>query len=280
VIPILLAGLSALVWGSADYCGGRATRRANALAVTVVSQLFGLPVVVAGLLLLPGAPRAGDLLLGALAGVAGLLGIVLLYRSLSTGAMAVAAPITAVTGALVPVLFGLITDELPSTVALVGVVCAVIAIGLVSLAGAPAAGVVTPRMVGLALAAGTAFGLFFTVVAHTDRASGLWPLAAARAVSVVIGLVMLAVLARRGGAMALPRRVYGWVAVAGMGDFGANAIYLVAVREGLLSIVAPIAALYPVSTVLLALAVDKERVRPIQVAGLGLAAAALVLTAI
>jgi uncharacterized membrane protein len=65
-----------------------------------------------------------------------------------------------------------------------------------------------------------------------------------------------------------------------MGDFGANAIYLVAVREGLLSIVAPIAALYPVSTVLLALALDKERVRPIQVAGLGLAAAALVLTAI
>jgi drug/metabolite transporter (DMT)-like permease len=280
VIPILLAAVSALVWGSADYCGGRATRRVNALAVTVVSQLFGLPVVVAGLVLLSGTPRPGDLLLGAIAGVAGLLGIVLLYRSLSTGAMAVAAPITAVTGALVPVLVGLLTEELPSTVALVGVVCAVLAIGLVSLAGAPAAGVVTPRMIGLALAAGTAFGLFFTVVAHTDRSSGLWPLAAARAVSVAIGLVMLAVLARRGGAMVLPRRVYGWVALAGVGDFGANAIYLVAVRGGLLSIVAPIAALYPVSTVLLALAVDKERVRPIQVAGLGLAAAALVLTAI
>jgi len=88
------------------------------------------------------------------------------------------------------------------------------------------------------------------------------------------------VLARRGGSMALPRRIYGWVALAGAGDLGANAIYLVAVREGLLSIVAPIAALYPVSTVLLALAVDKERVRPLQVAGLGLAAAALVLTAI
>jgi drug/metabolite transporter (DMT)-like permease len=280
VIAILLAAVSALVWGSADYCGGRATRRANALAVTVVSQLVGLPVVVALLVLLPGTPRLGDLLLGAFAGVAGLLGIVLLYRSLSTGAMAVAAPVTAVTGALVPVLVGLLTEELPSTVALVGVVCAVIAIGLVSLAGAPAAGVVTPRMIGLALAAGTAFGLFFTVIAHTDESSGLWPLAAARAVSVAIGLVMLAVLARRGGAIALPRRVYGWVALAGVGDFGANAIYLVAVREGLLSIVAPLAALYPVSTVLLALAVDKERVRPIQVAGLGLAAAALVLTAI
>ena len=280
MIPILLAAVSALIWGSADYCGGRATRRANALTVTVVSQVLGLPVLVVGLALLSGTPRPGDALLGAIAGVAGLVGIVLLYRSLSTGAMAVAAPITAVTGALLPVLVGLVTEQLPSTVALVGVVCAVVAIGLVSLAGAPAAGAVTPRLIVLALLAGTAFGLFFTLIAHTDESSGLWPLASARATSVVLGLVMLVVLARRGGPMALPRRLYGWVALAGAGDLGANAIYLVAVREGLLSIVAPIAALYPVSTVLLALAVDKERVRPIQVAGLGLAAVALVLTAI
>jgi drug/metabolite transporter (DMT)-like permease len=280
VISILLAAVSAVVWGSADYCGGRATRRANALSVTVASQLIGLPVLVAGLGLLAGAPRAGDLLLGAAAGAAGLLGIVLLYRSLAAGAMAVAAPITAVTGALVPVLIGLLTEELPSIVALVGVVCAVVAIGLVSLAGAPAAGSVTPRLIGMSLAAGTAFGLFFTLVAHTDEASGLWPLVAARATSVVLGLVVLLTVSRRGGSMALPRHMYGWVALAGIGDVSANAIYLIAVRHGLLSIVAPIAALYPVSTVLLALGVDRERVRPIQVAGLGLAAAALVLTAI
>jgi drug/metabolite transporter (DMT)-like permease len=77
-----------------------------------------------------------------------------------------------------------------------------------------------------------------------------------------------------------PSRLTGWLIGAGVGDIGANALYLLAARDGLLSVVAPIAALYPVSTVLLALAVDQERVRPIQVAGLGLAASALVLTAL
>ena len=70
------------------------------------------------------------------------------------------------------------------------------------------------------------------------------------------------------------------MAAAGIGDIGANALYLLATSQGLLSIVAPISALYPVSTVMLALTLDKERVRPIQIAGLGLAAAALVLTAV
>jgi uncharacterized membrane protein len=279
VIPILLAAVSALVWGSADYCGGRASRRANALTVTVASQLFGLPVLVAGLVLLPGTPRPGDILLGALAGAAGLFGIVLLYRSLATGAMAVAAPITAVTGALVPVAVGLVTERLPSAVALGGTICAVLAIGLVSLGGPALGRRVSPRVIGLALAAGSAFGLFFSVLAYTDVASGLWPLAAVRATSLSLGLVMLMLAARRGGSIVLAPRLVGWVALAGVGDLAANVVYLVAVRDGLLSIIAPIAALYPVSTVLLAFTLDKERVRPIQVAGLGLAAAALVLTA-
>jgi drug/metabolite transporter (DMT)-like permease len=78
----------------------------------------------------------------------------------------------------------------------------------------------------------------------------------------------------------MDRPLVRWVAAAGAGDVAANALFLFAAREGLLSVVAPIAALYPVSTVLLALFVDKERVRPVQVAGLGLAAAALVLTAV
>jgi uncharacterized membrane protein len=66
---------------------------------------------------------------------------------------------------------------------------------------------------------------------------------------------------------------------AGVFDITANALYLLAAQRGLLSVVAPIAALYPASTVLLALLVDRERLRPIQLAGLGLAATALVLVA-
>jgi drug/metabolite transporter (DMT)-like permease len=275
-IGVLLAAVSALVWGSADYCGGRASQRASATGVTVVSQLFGIPVLVLALFLLPGTPEPLDFAWGAAAGAAGFIGVVLLYESLSTGAMAVAAPITAVSGALVPMGVGLALGEAPTTLALVGVGCAIVAIALVSLSPGQG-GRATPRVVLLALASGLFFGVFFALIAQTSDGSGMWPLAAARLVSINLGLVLIV---GRNVSMRTSWPNLGWVAVAGMGDIAANAFYLLAAREGLLSVIAPIAALYPVSTVLLAFGLDKERVRPIQVAGLGLAATALVLTTI
>jgi drug/metabolite transporter (DMT)-like permease len=275
-LAVLFAAVSALVWGSADYCGGRATQRANAIGVTVASQLFGLPVLALSLVLLPGTPKPLDFAWGAAAGAAGFIGLVLLYESLSTGAMAVAAPITAVTGALVPMGVGLLLQELPTTLALVGAGCAVVAIVLVSLSPGQG-GRATPRVVLLALGAGLFFGLFFALIAQTSGGSGMWPLTAVRIVSINLGLVLVV---GRDLSLRTPWPTTGWVALAGMGDIAANALYLLAAREGLLSIVAPIGALYPVSTVLLAFGLDKERVRPIQVAGLGLAATALVLTTI
>jgi drug/metabolite transporter (DMT)-like permease len=264
------------VWGSADYCGGRATKSASALPVTVVSQICGLPLLALCLALVPGTPHLTDVAWGAGAGIAGFLGIVLLYYSLSTGAMAVAAPVTAVTGAALPVVAGLIMEGAPSAVTLIGVGCAVAAIGLVSI-GPRAGGRATPRIVGTALLSGAMFGLFFILLAQTPDDSGMWPLVAVRGTSIPLGLALVAL---RGSTLRMPRRIAGWLVVAGMGDVGANALYLLAVRDGALSVIAPIAALYPVSTVLLALAVDKERVRPVQVLGLGLAATALVLTAV
>jgi drug/metabolite transporter (DMT)-like permease len=129
----------------------------------------------------------------------------------------------------------------------------------------------------LALASGVLFGLFFSFFAQTHETAGVWPLVAARVASVGLGLVALAFA--RVPLLAV-RPASRWVVVAGVGDIAANWLYLLALADGLLSVVAPIAALYPVSTVLLALTIDKERVRPVQIAGLGLAAAALVLTAI
>jgi uncharacterized membrane protein len=99
----------------------------------------------------------------------------------------------------------------------------------------------------------------------------------ARVASVPLGL---AIAATRGASLRMPRPVLGWVAFAGAGDIAANALYLVAAQGGLLSVVAPIAALYPVSTVLLAITIDRERVHAGQLVGLGLAATALVLTAV
>lgn len=277
MLAIILAASSALVWGSSDYCGGRASRSGNALSVTAVAQLFSVPVLAIGVLLLPGVARVTDIGWGAGAGVAGFLGLLFLYRGLATGAMAVVAPITAVTSAVIPMAVGLMQEQAPSPLALGGAVCALVAIGLVSAGATGDNAAVTGRVVGLALASGLMFGVFFSLLAQVHDDSGVWGLAGVRCTSIPFGLLLLA---RYGGSLKLGRPLLPWVAAAGAGDVLANGLFLFAVRDGLLSVVAPIAALYPVSTVLLALFVDKERVRPAQVVGLGLAAAALVLTAV
>jgi drug/metabolite transporter (DMT)-like permease len=276
VLPIVLAAASALIWGTADFSGGKASQRGDALAVSVVSQILGLPMLVACLLLVPGEPRVPDLLLGAASGAAGLLGMVLLYRALASGAMTVVAPVTAVTAAVVPMAVGLLGSRTPGMLALTGAGCAIVAIALVSIGPAAGLGSVTRRLVGLALAAGALFGLFFALIAQASEASGMWPLVGVRAASIGIGL---ALAARSRTSLRLSGGVLRWAAIAGPLDIAANGLYLAAAARGHLSIVAAVASLYPVSTVLLAFAVDRERLRAAQVAGLGLAAAALVLSA-
>ncbi|NUT31809.1 MAG: DMT family transporter [Hamadaea sp.] len=276
---IALAAVSALIWGASDFSGGKASQRSHPLTVTVLSQILGLPMIALLVLVLPGTPRGADLLWGLAAGAFGLFGIVLLYRGLSMGAMAVVAPITAVTSAVVPIAGGLLLGERPGPAALAGALCAVIAIGLVSLSpgGAGEKKRVTGRTVGMALLAGACFGLFFVVLGFAGEDAGMWPMAAVRAASIPIGLLL--VWRARAGLRLSGGGTVALAAAAGVGDTLANALYLLAVQGGELSVIAPIAALYPVTTVLLALVVEKERLRAVQFAGLGLAAAALVLTA-
>jgi uncharacterized membrane protein len=222
----------------------------------------------------PGTPRPVDLAWSSIAGVAGLAGIVLLYRALAAGAMAVVAPVTAVTAALVPMAAGLLSERTPGALALSGAALAVVAIALVSLGPGGVRGVVRPRLVGQALLAGALFGLFFTALGQTSESAGMWPLVGVRVSSIVVGI---ALMIRTGTSLRLGPRVLPWVLAAGVLDVAANALYLAAAARGHLSVVAAIASLYPASTVLLALAVERERLRPLQIAGLGLAATALVL---
>ena len=275
MLPIVLAALSAVVWGVGDFSGGKATQTSRALAVTVLSQLASLPVLAVCVVLVGGgAPTIGILIRGALAGMVGLAGILLLYWGLSQGAMSVFAPVSAVTAALVPLGVGLAVDRTPSVPALIGAGCAVVAIGLVS--RAPGGATATPRILGLALASGLCFGVFFALLGRAGAGAGMWPLVGVRIGSLGLGL---SVVARTRTSLVLGPRARWWALIAGATDILANVLYLIATHHGPLAIVAPISALYPVSTVLLALFVDRERVVPVQLAGLGLAATALVLAA-
>jgi len=282
VFAILLAAASALIWGTADYSGGRASRRVPALRVAVLSKVFSLPALALYLVLTPGLPTGAAALWGGAAGMIGLVALVIFYSTLSAGAMSVVAPVAAVTTAVLPFTVGLVAGDRPGTLALIGVSCAVLAIALVSLTrDASPERRVTPALVGRAMAAGAGFGLFFVLLDIANGSAGdpgLWPVAAAQVGALAIGGVLLA-RAPRSGSAPLRGGLLLWLTAAGVLDMTANALYLVAARDGMLAVVAPVAALYPVSTVLLALALDRERVRPVQVAGLGLAVAALVLVA-
>ena len=280
-MAIVLALGSALVYGIGDYCGGRASRTVPSSIVALLGQLASLVLIgIAVLVATTPVPAFADLAWGGAAGAAGVVALVMFYWALGHGSMTVVAPTTAVVGAVVPVVAGLIQGERPRPLALVGIVVAIACVALVSGVGEadPQERHATPRPVLLAaLLAGVGFGSLFVLLSHTTDDSGLWPLLAARVVSVpiLVGLVLVT-RARPGG----DRRVLALAVLAGVMDMTANVLYLGAVRRGLLSVVAVISSLYPASTVAMAFAIDRERVTRTQAVGLGLAAVALVLVSL
>jgi uncharacterized membrane protein len=174
----VLALLSAVCYGAADFIGGFTAKRANTLAVVVVSQLAGLLLLVGILPLLPqAAPARTDLLWGALAGVTGGGGVALLYRALAIGVMSVVAPTTAV---VIPVVVSVALGErLPATT-FGGIALAIVAIVLVSQstdAKADRGSDAHQRRMKaffLAVLSGVVIGFFFVALAQTSRQAGLW----------------------------------------------------------------------------------------------------------
>ena len=275
----ILALGSAALYGAADFLGGVASRRESTVVIVLTSQGVGLLLLALILPLLPdAAPSASDLAWGGLAGLAGGVGVALLYRALAVGRMAVVAPVTAVCAVAIPVTVGVFMGERLAGLTVVGVGLALVAIVLVSQQGAEApagrrAGGV-PRGVGLALASGVAIGLFFLALAETDARAGMWPLVAARAASVTFFGAMALVI---GQPLRMAAPVIRIAVAAGVIDVCANALYLLATRYGPLSVVVTLSSLYPASTVVLARMILGERLNAWQAVGLACALTAIAL---
>jgi drug/metabolite transporter (DMT)-like permease len=285
-VAALLALLSAALWGVGDFVGGLASRRSTPLQTLAVSTPAGLVLVVPFAFLLGGDVR-GSVLPGVVAGSVGAIGILLLYAALTLGPMGVVSPVSAVLGAAIPVLAGLLRGERPGIWAYLGMALAVVAIVTVGLE--PSAPTddsthqrVTPRALVLAIGAGIGIGLFFTIIASAPADAGLWPVVFARSCSVIVLVALAAVASRRRGTPILaPTSAVRWQAVAAGGfDAWANGIYVIAVHTGLLSVVAVLGSLYPAATVLLARYVLAERLRPMQKAGMVTALVAAALLAV
>ena len=286
-MSIVLAFACAVIYGVADYCGGRASRTMLSTMVTLIGQASSLVVGVGAVALLADpSPGVRDWAWGSVAGVASAVALGSFYHALSHGAMTVVAPITAVTSAALPVAYGLISGDRPKVMAYAGMALAVAAVALVSGAVGTRHEHARRSTVVLAFAAGLGFAIIFVALGRTSKSSGMWPLVASRITSVILitGFVLVmrarSSKTRAGGAGASPlppMRLWGLAALAGALDMSANFFYLLAVRRGMLSIVVVVASLYPISTVCLAFGLDRERVSKSQAAGMVLAVGALVL---
>jgi drug/metabolite transporter (DMT)-like permease len=263
-----------------------------------------------------GTWSAGAVFWGALSGVSGAVAISLLYACLAIGPMSILSPLTAVVSAVVPMTVGLVGGDRFAPVGYWALGLALVAVVLVGFV--PEKGAVRPSTKGIVMAigSGAAIGAFMIMIDLTPEDSGLVPLVMNRAVNGAIMFTLVGVLALLAGRKAAARGVRvrvtttGSVATrpgavmtdaaparrqatrlsvragillalaCGVVDVVANTMLLIGIRLGDLSVMSVLTAMYPAGTILLAAVVLKERIAPVQWAGLALAVAAAGMLAI
>jgi uncharacterized membrane protein len=281
MMPVALASTSAVAYGISDYLGGVASRRARALRVVSVAYPLSILLVGGAALVAGGSPTAVGMAWGVVSGLASGAAVWSFYVALSRGPMSVISPITAVLAAAVPLGVGLAAGERPGVSVLIGMAVALMATVLVSMEGHEGSsaehGRLTLPLMALTLISGLAFAGFFVLLAQVPPGEGLWPVAASRIGATAVVLAA-AVAARESFRFSGP--LIGIGLVIAVFDAIANGAFYFASQAGMLSLVSVIAALYPAFTVALAISHGGERLRAVQIVGLGLAGVAIVLLAL
>lgn len=276
-VAALLALLSSLSWGVADFLGGLAARRAGTAQVLAVSYPAGaISITVLAIFVVPGTFTTELIGISILAGSAGVTAVSLLYAAMVRGQMGVVAPITAVMSCAVPVLVGLFRGDQPSAYAFFGMGFAIIAVVLVSRESAHHHGKTPILAIGFSIASGCAGGVYLTVIGLAPVESGVWVAALGRWFSTIIMITFVLVVVRSFNKSTFPWKL---AIITGVLDSTANCLFQLASQRGLFSVVAILGSLYPVATVLLARVVIKERMNRVQSVGVVLALGAAVLLA-
>jgi drug/metabolite transporter (DMT)-like permease len=276
-VSLVIGLLVALSFGSADFLGGLASRSTRTLVVVVVAQSCALALAVVVALAAGGSPGTGDLVLGAVGGALNVTAVACLFRGFAVGRIGVVAPVAAIIGATIPVVWGLVRGERPSAIALVGVGLAIVAGGLISREHeADERGSASNALV-YAVAAGVCFGFSFVCYGLTSDGSGFWPVLTGRAAAVVgVALVLAVTRTPVSFPQPIPRRQ---AVGSGILDVTGGTLLLVAIRAGLFTTTAPVASLAPGFTVGFAWWFLHEKASRIQLVGLVTALAGLVLIA-
>lgn len=285
---------AALLYGSADFLGGVATRRAQALAVLPASALAGVLIVLAAAVASGEPASMAGLGWGLAAGAVGGVGLIVFYAGLAEGPMSIVAPTSALTATVLPVGVALAEGERANAAVYIGAAICLVAIVMVSSAGTPTGGQQAGaslagrlagrgfhvRAIGYGMAAGMTFGLFFIFLRNAGQSGAFWPIVASRLGGLAVIVIAAAATRTRpviasGGARLL-LATFG----SGLLDASANVCYVLATRAGLFGLAVVLTSLYPGVTVLLARLALGERLRRIQLAGLLIAGCGIVLVTV
>ena len=275
----ILYGLaSALTWGAGDFGGGIASKKSSPYAVVIWGDLVGMSVV-AILAITLGDPLPSLRSMGfiVLSSFCGSIGIVIFYRALAGGQMSIAAPVSALMAAVIPVFVGVIMDGWPKWLTMAGVFLALLAIGLIARTEHGGRHRIHWTDVKMPLLAGVLFGLFFIFMHEGSSESTLWPAVFLRVSSVV--LLSFIALATR-STFSVFRKHWWLVVFVGVFDITGNIFYILSSQLGRMDIAAVVGSLYPGVTVALAGFLLKEKISLPQWFGIALALTAIVLISV
>ncbi len=278
-MPVSLGLAAAISWGAADFTGGMITKRSNVYGVVIGGELTGL-IALFGLALLTGEPIPSleNLLLAGLAGIGGGFGLILLYRALAGGQMSVAAPVSAVLAAAIPVIVTAVWQGLPDLIVMSGLLLALLAIWLIA-RGEGSEDSIRIRLahIRLPFLAGIVFGLFFVLLHQASQDSLFWPIIATRLTSVTF-LIGFASFTRQPWIPS--RKLWPIIALSGVLDTGGNGLFVLSGQLGRMDVAAVLSSLYPAATVMLAWIILKEKMGRLQWVGFICALFAIILIAL
>lgn len=283
----LLALAAAALWGVGDFSGGMAVKRAGgtvgaAMRVLLISHSASFCILLTIVALRgEGMPHGALLAWGLCAGLCGGLSLAAFYVALARGAMGASAAVSGVLAAAIPAAVSAGIEGRPSLQHLFGFLVTGLAIWMIAAGNGAGEGAgEDSRTTLLAIAAGAGFGFYFVCLRFANGAGLFWPLANARMGSLTTCVVLLALLPRGAGGAQMTRGAVAWAFGIATFDTGGNLLYLAATRAGRLDVAAVLASLYPVSTILLAGILLKERFTLRQGVGMGIALAAIGLVAL
>jgi len=276
-VGVVLGLVVAACFGSGDFLGGLASRRAQTVAVLSVAQVAALVVALGVTLGVGGTIDAHDVEFGVAAGLLNVTAIGCLYRGLALGQMGRVAPVAAVVGAVLPVVWGVARGESLSSFEIAGIVLAVLAGALLSSEPDERSGPLLGQALLLAIAAGVGFGVSLVLFAAASHHGEMWPVLGARVAACAAVWIVLVCRRAVPTLAAVPKSLAG---SAGVFDVGATMILLVTLKSNLTAVIAPVASLAPAFTAGHAWWYLHERVSRLQLVGLLVALAGLALIAV